>query len=185
MEKTLDTAMAPRGHRGFSMIEIVVTLLVVALGVLGTAGLQTFAMKVNKSGQLRSQAVILALDILERIEANNPGAVAGSYSAGTLPASFTKDCILYYCSPSELATFDLVQLNNQLALQLPGASAAITVAGAGPFTYQVQINWVERITKSSGTAVATTGSTNVSASGKTESFSYTVSKTYYDRSRVI
>ena len=60
--------------RGFTMIEVLVTLVIIALTLLGTAGLQSYAMKMNQGGQLRTQAVVLALDLLERIEANNAAA---------------------------------------------------------------------------------------------------------------
>ena len=63
--------------------------------------------------------------------------------------------------------------------------ATVTVAGAGPWTYTLQINWVERLTKGSATATATTGTTTVSGGGETENYSYTVSRTIYDRAIVI
>lgn len=167
------------------MLEILVTLFVIAIGVLGTASLQALALKMSQGGQLRSQAVILGLDLLERIEANNPGAIAGSYAPPSLPTSYSKDCATDYCLPSELATYDLVQFKNRMESQLPGASVTITFAGAGPFTYTVQINWEERITKASGTTVTTSGTTTVGASGKTETFSYTISKMFPNRSIVV
>jgi type IV pilus assembly protein PilV len=171
--------------RGFTLLEILVTLFVIALGVLGTAGLQAIAMKMSQGGQLRSQAVILGLDLLERIEANNPGAVAGSYAPVTLPTAYAKDCALAYCLPSELATYDLVQFKNRVEAQLPGAVVTVTSAGAGPITYTVQIEWEERIGKGSTTTVTTSGGTSVGATGKTEKFSYTVTKTYPNRSIVV
>ena len=166
---------------GFSIMEILVTLFVLAAGLLGTAALQALALKTNQGGQLRTQAVILGLDILERIEANNPAAVAGKYAVSPLPAAAGKNCYAAPCLPDEFATYGLVQFKNRLEAQLPGATATIVVTGAGPFTYTVQIDWVERITKSSGTTVATTATTTAS----TESFSYRVSRTYYDRSLAV
>lgn len=174
-----------RRAAGFTLLEILVSLFIVAIGVLGVAGLQASALKVAKGGQLRSQAVILGLDLLERIEANNPAAIAGSYAPASLPTSFSKDCATNYCLPSELATYDLVQFKNRLEAQLPGASATISFAGAGPVTYTIQINWEERITKGSTTAVTTSGTTTVGASGKTETFSYTVTKMFPNRSIVV
>ena len=161
------------------------TLFIVAIGVLGTASLQALSLKMAQAGQLRSQAVIAGLDLLERIEANNPAAVAGSYAPATFPTTITKDCAATLCLPSELATYDLVQVNTRLQAQLPGASATITVAGAGPFTYTIQIDWEERIAKGVGTTVDSGVTSNVGATGKTEKFSYTVSKMYPDRALVI
>lgn len=185
MSMALSTRTSTRRRAGgFTLIEILVTLFVIALGILGTAGLQAVALKISHSGQLRSQAVILGLDLLERIEANNPAAIVGNYAPGTLPTSAAKDCSTSFCLPIELATYDLAQFNNLVAAQLPGATATVTFAGAGPFTYTVQINWVERIAKDATTAVATTGGT-VDTSGKTETLSYTVSKMFSNRAVVI
>jgi type IV pilus assembly protein PilV len=170
---------------GFTMLEILVTLFVIAIGVLGTATLQAFALKMSHGGQMRSQAVILGLDLLERIEANNPGMVAGSYAPASLPTSYAKDCTVDYCLANELATYDLVEFKNRLEAQLPAASATITLAGTGPYTYTIQINWEERISKGASTTVATGGTTTVGVSGKTESFSYTISKMYPNRSIVL
>jgi type IV pilus assembly protein PilV len=179
------TQRPPRKSAGFTLLELLVTLFVVAIGVLGTASLQALSLKMAQAGQLRSQAVIAGLDLLERIEANNPAAVAGSYAPATIPTSFAKDCATTFCQPSELATYDLVQFITGLQAQLPGASATVTVAGAGTVTYTIQIDWEERIAKGVGTTVDTGVTSNVGATGKTEKFSYSVSKMYPDRSLVI
>ena len=171
--------------RGFTMIEVLVTLVIIALTLLGTAGLQSYAMKMNQGGQLRTQAVVLALDLLERIEANNAAAVAGNYAVGSLPTAYTTDCYVSPCDMSALATYDLNQFRQKLVAQLPNGSATVTVTGGGPFTYTLQISWQERITKAASTATTTSGTTTVTNSGKTETFSYTVSRTVYDRSVVI
>lgn len=186
MSKTYTAApTVPRRDAGFSMLEILVTLFVIAIGVLGTASLQTLALKMSKGGQFRSQAVILGLDLIERIEANNPSAIAGSYAPATLPTDYPKDCRTAYCLPSELATYDLVQFKNRMESQLPGASVTISFAGAGPFTYTIQINWEERIARPAGSTVVTSGTTSVGTSGKTETFSYTVTKSFTNRLIVV
>ena len=166
---------------GFTMLEIMVTLLIITVGVLGTAGLQAFALKVNQGGQLRSQAVVLAIDLVERIEANNGAAITGGYAVGSLPTTSPVDCGAAYCTESQLATYDLVSFNNRLQALLPGSSATITVAGAGPFTYTITINWVERITKAAKTTVAGSGA----ATAQAETFSYTVIRMFQNRSLVV
>jgi len=177
--------------RGFTMLEVLVSLVIIALTLLGTAGMQAYAMKTSQGGQFRTQAVILGMDIIERIEANNEAAVAGDYEAATLPTSFPTDCYSVPCPAAALATYDLVQFQaklSNLSEKLPSASATIgltALSGSGPWVYTVQINWVERITKSATTAVTTTGLTTVTGEGQTESFAYTVSRTVYNRLKVI
>lgn len=181
------SARTPASQSGFTMLEVLVTLFVIAVALLGTAGLQSYAIKVNQGGQFRTQAVILGLDLLERIEANNEAAIAGAYAAAPLPNSAPVDCFGTACSPTNLATYDLVQFKSKLEEALPNGSATVAVAGAapGPWTYTLQINWEERITRTAQTATATTGNTTVGAGAKTERFSYTVSRTIYNRSIVL
>jgi type IV pilus assembly protein PilV len=175
------------GQAGFTMLEVLVTLFVIAVALLGTAGLQSYALKVNQGGQMRTQAVVLGLDLLERIEANNEAAIAGAYAANPLPAAAPVDCFGSPCTPTNLATYDLVQFKTKLEQALPNGSATVAITGAapGPWTYTLQINWEERITQASGTAKTTTGLTTVGASGETERFSYTISRTVYNRSIVL
>lgn len=162
---------------GFSMVEVLITMFVIAIALLGSAILQAYALKVNQGGQFRAQAVILGMDFLERIEANNQAAVLGAYAA-TLPSTSTApDCNLNLCTPQQMAAYDLEQFQQALARQLPDTSATITVAGAGPYTYTVQINWRERSFRSKATRSA--------SAAETETFSYTVSRTIHDRSVTI
>lgn len=171
-------------HCGFTLLEVLVTLFVIAIALLGTAGMQTYAMKVNQGGQLRTQAVVLGLDLLERIEANNEAAIAGAYAANPLPTVAPVNCYASACSLTNLAAYDLAQIGVKLAV-LPNGTASVAITGAGPWIYTVQINWEERITRSARTATTTSGTTTVGATGETERFSYTVSRTIYNRSIVI
>lgn len=57
-------------QHGFSLVEVLVTMLVVSIGLLGIAGLIVTSMKNNRSAQSRSQASVLANDIIDRMRAN-------------------------------------------------------------------------------------------------------------------
>ena len=55
---------------GFTLLEVLVAILIFAIGLLGLASLQTVGQRTNHSAYLRSQAVIQAYDIADRIRAN-------------------------------------------------------------------------------------------------------------------
>jgi hypothetical protein len=74
--------------------------------------------------------------------------------------------------------------NNLMQARLPGSTASIAFAGAGPFVYTVQINWTTRITRATNTSVATSGPTTVTGGGQTENFAFTFNKTLYNRTTV-
>ena len=161
-----------RGHTGFTLIEVLITMFIIAIALLGTAALQAYSMKVNQGGQFRGQAVLLGIDLLERIEANNTAAIKGQYAAVLPDKSKPPDCIAKACTASQMAAYDLSEFQEALQRLLPDTSATITFAGGGPYTYTVQINWRERLYKPKATK-------NVS-DAQTETFSYTVSRTVYD-----
>ncbi|MDD4882543.1 MAG: type IV pilus modification protein PilV [Gallionellaceae bacterium] len=80
---------------GTSLIEVLVTMVIIAIGLLGLAGLQATSMKNNIGASNRSEATVLVYDIIDRMRANKAGAGSGSYnialgsdpSGGTLPAT--------------------------------------------------------------------------------------------------
>lgn len=81
--------MNPKLAAGFSLIEVLVALVVLSVGLLGLAALQTNAVEFNRDAYLRSQATILAYDIADRMRANREAATDGEYNsvfATTLPA---------------------------------------------------------------------------------------------------
>lgn len=147
------------------MIEILVTLVITATALLGTAGLQLYAMRMNQGGQFRTQAVFLASDIAERMEANKQEAVNGSYVLAntTTPDALSTACSANACSSANLAIYDLNQWGNSVATQLPQPSWQITQTTTGnPSTYSIVVRWTDR-------------STDKASHGET--FSYTATRT--------
>lgn len=61
------------GQRGVGMVEVMVALLLLAIGVLGFAALQLRAVDATSEATNRMQATNLAIDLAERIRANQSG----------------------------------------------------------------------------------------------------------------
>lgn len=72
-----------RTARGFSLLEVLVAVIVLAIGLLGLARLQAQALKTNHSAAQRSQAVMLAYYILDAMRVNRAAALSGSYNIGS------------------------------------------------------------------------------------------------------
>ena len=157
----------PAPAAGFYIIEVLIGLVLISLALLGSAALIVNSMKANQAGSLRTQAVLLAADIAERMEANKSAAILGSYAIGI---GFTPDtaidCRARYCSAAELATYDLSRWKEQVAATLPsaGVSTAQTVAG-NPSTYLISITWTDRVWGGRATTA------------QTENFSYRSTRT--------
>ncbi|MFT5708456.1 MAG: type IV pilus assembly protein PilV, partial [Oceanospirillaceae bacterium] len=71
-------------QRGVSLIEVLITLLVVSIGLLGLASLQLKSMSLSSASNQRQQAINLAHDISDRIFVNGAGASAGLYTIAAL-----------------------------------------------------------------------------------------------------
>ncbi|HSP31767.1 MAG TPA: type IV pilus modification protein PilV, partial [Halomonas sp.] len=70
----------PKKQRGFTMLEVLVSMIVIAIGLLGYAGLQATSMKNGNTAYLRSQATMLSHDIVERMRVNRAVALTGTYN---------------------------------------------------------------------------------------------------------
>lgn len=65
--------------KGFTLVEVLVALLILSIGLLGLAGLQAGGLRSNHSAYLRSQAVMLAHDMADRMRSNPVAAAADCY----------------------------------------------------------------------------------------------------------
>ena len=75
--KTLATF---KSQRGLSLLEVMIAVLVMAVGLLGVAGLQTMNLRNSQSAHQRTMAVMLAGNMAERIRANEALARTGVYA---------------------------------------------------------------------------------------------------------
>jgi type IV pilus assembly protein PilV len=59
---------------GVTLIEVLVAVLVLSLGLLGYAALLAFSLKANQSANFRTQATVLAYEVLDMMRANRVNA---------------------------------------------------------------------------------------------------------------
>ena len=171
----------PFAQYGFSLIEVLVTLLIMSLALLGTAGLQAYSMRLNQGSQFRTQAVFLAADLAERIEANKTAnyTVSGSGPFG-IGASNPVNCVTATCSSANLAAYDLWEWQRWVGdpTVLPQSSWTVTRVTAGTlYTYTIVVSWVDRL-NSPTTAYAPSGAASsvLNATSTGEQFSYTTTR---------
>ncbi len=67
-----------RRHRAFTLLEFLITLVIISFALLGIAGAVSVSLKNDQSAYFRSQAVLLAGDIIDRMRANRPTAEAAT-----------------------------------------------------------------------------------------------------------
>ncbi|KGJ88149.1 hypothetical protein ND16A_2702 [Thalassotalea sp. ND16A] len=130
---------------GFSLIEVLVAAIVVALGLLGLMALQLGQIRNTNQAVDGSIAAIYLNDMAERIRANSAQSALYLASHAKLPASI--DCVCNQCTAAEVAQFDLYTWQNQLISNLPSGGGEITQAGN---SITISIRWDQDLSGSAG-----------------------------------
>ncbi|MCY1285412.1 hypothetical protein D3C76_764060 [compost metagenome] len=146
-------------NRGFTLIEVLIALVILAVGLLGMASLMMSSLQSSQGAYLRSQASLLAFDIVERMRANHAQAIStNDYTlAENATGSTDPDCKTSGCNPAQQAQQDLHDWRAALADGIPGAKASIT--RTPPNEYEITISWEE-----TGTALKKSDETEISPS---------------------
>lgn len=129
----------PTHAGGFSLIEVLITIVILSFGLLGIASMLLNGMKMNNASYLRSVATQQAYDMGDRIRANSAGAMAGNYNAITYPPAATcTNCTSASCSPANIAASDGCNWNKENAALLPMGQGAVTRDGTD---FIVTVSW--------------------------------------------
>lgn len=111
---------------GFTLIEVLVSALILAIGLVGVAALQALSLKNNQSAFMRSQATALAYDLADRMRSNIASANAGSYNPGA--AAIDVSCnTVSGCTPQNLARHDLGEWNAAISTYLPAGQGFVCI----------------------------------------------------------
>ncbi len=160
-----------RNQRGFSLIEVLISVLVFGVGILGLGGLQIASLKGSNNAHYRTTATVLAMDLADRMRSNLNGVSAGHYGealdCSTTSASSTL-CRSSACSIAQLALFDLQEVmcgsrrgtsrEGGVEGLLPSGSMTVTCAtgcitalGDARATHNIEINWNSQKTNGQST----------------------------------
>jgi len=108
-------------QHGFSLIEIMVSLLVLSVGLLGLGGLQITSLKGSNNAHFRTVASLAATDLADRMRANPVAVTAGDYASEyvlatcrVLPEKVCEAKTL--CTPDEVAIYDMYRVNCGVAV---------------------------------------------------------------------
>ena len=101
---------------GFTLLEVLISIFILGVGLLGLASLQITGLKSGHSAQLRTEAIVHVYDIIERMRINKVIAQAGGY-----------DIALGDAAPATSSVVDTDRggWKTALALNLPGGDGAI------------------------------------------------------------
>ncbi len=151
-----------RPSGGFTLIEVLVALVVLAVGMLGIGRLMLYTLQGNSSATSRTIAVNLVADMADRIRANRSATLnyAGASPIATAPTPACAGTAVNFaaasCTAAQMALYDLYQWDTQVrCVGSPSCWAAnptwsvtyvANAAGVGPNAYTITINWLEQAT---------------------------------------
>jgi type IV pilus assembly protein PilV len=154
---------------GFSLIEVLVSILVLSFGLLGVASMLAVGLSGIHTSSMRTQAVVLATDIADRMRANRTTAIsAGPNNYEGIAAGENRCRAVHYghlhaapvvCTPAQVAADDKFDWLSQVAAVLPqgvgvicidstpedGVAGAPACDGVGA-AYAVKVFWTEKPT---------------------------------------
>lgn len=121
-----------RPQAGSSLIEILVTVVLLSFGMLSLAGMQAFTVAASKNTNNRGLAVALATDYADMVRANSAAFASGNYDkAAAFDATsisvpdVSGNCVFPDCTAGQLATYDQALMNARLKANLRAGTFAL------------------------------------------------------------
>ena len=167
--------------RGFTLIEVMIALVLIAIGLLGLAKTGALAVSNTQLASTRSLVALQASSLASAMQSNK-----AYWESGVAPTVFSTQGAVVTdnqtsvlslvgpncataaapaCTPAQLAAYDLQSWASNLTLLLPSATAAFTctnVAGA-QISCVITVSWAEKYV-----AINRTTATGAAASGGTQ-----------------
>ena len=127
--------------RGFSMIEVLISIVVLSFGLLGMVGMQAAALKANRDARLQSTAIGMARELADMMRGNRVESVlgtnnpyVGSFSTTMAPTN-TSYCLSVggtCTSTGAIANAEMTEWLARVDEELPGARVKVCFDSA-PF----------------------------------------------------
>lgn len=159
----------PQQQSGVTLIEVLVSVLVLSLGLLGMLGMQAGAMRFENGAWVRAAVSAAVADFSDSIrmlpnalptDIESVGTYADELAATADSAYFEpdKDCDSTDCTPAELVSFQRVGWRRHINASFPGGVGFIQqtgVAGQMSQTYTITIAWADKsLVDKNGTATS-------------------------------
>lgn len=136
-------------QRGATLLEVLISFVIMAIGLLGIAGIFVLSLKANNSSIAKQYAIEATHNIIDKMRANSQSAIKGFYnvnniSTGSAPPTPSVLCTVSACTSTQLAAYDIWDwLVNDVA-KLAGGTGSIQVtpnASNSGGTATITVQW--------------------------------------------
>jgi type IV pilus assembly protein PilV len=137
--KMVISARKSKKELGIALIEVLVAVLVLAIGLLGMAAMQVQSSQMTNGAEQRTQAILLTADMMDRIRANRTN--SADYNGVSVDPATTA-CATDYTPGAALAVSanDITEWSNLVVCLLPEGAGTVAVNGVtGEVT--VTVDW--------------------------------------------
>ena len=139
-----------RMQRGSSLLEVLITMLLLSFAMLAMANLHATSIRYVKMSEFRGIATGLAFDLADRMRANPPLATDPLYYTST-PVYNSNAAItavpacanVNQCARTEMAGIDLIEVRNAAIQALPGGNIRVEHDAANRLVVNVWVIWLD------------------------------------------
>lgn len=122
---------AQKASYGFTLVEVLISVLILASGMLGISAVQTRSLSYSQIAYFNNAANTIGYDMLDRIRSNPVFSIDGpgySVGLGSIPTVYPDNCVVADCTPAQLATYDINQWKFIINEQLPNGDGSVVMA---------------------------------------------------------
>lgn len=120
-------------NKGFTLVEVLVALIILSIGLLAVASMQTTSLRSNNNALIRSKATQGCQDILDRMRANRNAALAADYVIGMTDV---------VSAGTGMVSTDLSEWKNSLSNNLPSGDGSVVLTGS---VAKVKVQWEDSL----------------------------------------
>ncbi|HEY8570577.1 type IV pilus modification protein PilV [Microbulbifer sp.] len=128
---------------GATLIEVLITIVILAVGLLGLSATQVMTLKNSNNAHQRYLAALAAHEMVERMRANPDGVETGAYDNKEVTGAETAVACTSTCDRSQIASLDLYDWGRVISSNLPAGKGKVVRNGT---QFTLTVNWKEQHT---------------------------------------